>query len=151
MDKLTIISDDTEIFKRNIDRELRIEELKKQNYFNPVFVNFYHSGSFTIVDKKIDINRINILNVTINNQEKNIIDFVDNPKPLSKDIKIKSIIKFKDTSLFEQILLRFSDRIVDNNLVFDKEITDFINHLTWDGKYHSLVAETMYLNEMKNI
>lgn len=137
-----LIYEDINIYLGEIEKEKRIKQLKLNNNYDERIVNFYHNGYFVINNKKTSINMINLLVAETNSEKKYIIDFVDSEEPLSKDIKILEIIKFRDSSMFEILMNKYRDKIKDNTLKFDQEMTNYFNSLTWDGKLHTLVPET---------
>ena len=144
MSNIEIISDDTEILKKEEERLERLKEIEKNNEFNPKYLDFYYNGFFIINDKKISIDKINII---ISNDNKYFLDIVDDIFPFPKDIKIKKIIKFKNTSMLEYILKTYAEKIDNNILIFDEEIIDFLKNIKWDGKYNSIAPETIYMKE----
>ena len=144
MNNIEIISNDTEILKKEEERLERLKEIEKNNEFNPKYLDFYYNGFFIINDKKISIDKINII---ISNDNKYFLDIVDDIFPFPKDIKIKKIIKFKNTSMLEYILKTYAEKIDNNILIFDKEIIDFLKNIKWDGKYNSIAPETIYMKE----
>ena len=72
---------------------------------------------------------------------------MDDIFPFPKDIKIKKIIKFKNTSMLEDFLKKYDEKIDKNILKFDKEILDFLKNIKWNGKYNSIAPETIYMKE----
>ncbi|MBR3523092.1 MAG: hypothetical protein IKN87_00180 [Bacilli bacterium] len=144
MSNIEIISDDTEILKKEEERLERLKEIEKNNEFNPKYLDFYYNGFFIINDKKISIDKVNII---ISDNDKYYLDIVDDIFPFPKDIKIKKIIKFKNTSMLEDFLKKYDEKIDKNILKFDKEILDFLKNIKWNGKYNSIAPETIYMKE----
>lgn len=141
MNNIKVISDDTEIFKRNIELEHKLREEEKNTDYNNPIVNFYYNGKIKINNSIIDINRINLLKIKEGTDYRYILDFLDSD-PLDNNFKIIKIIKFKDTRAFEELISKYKEYIIDNVLSFDEKIINYLKNITLNEEKHTLVPET---------
>ena len=147
-EKITIISDDTKVFNDYKEKLNRIEKLKKENEYDSIILNFYQDGIFIIDGKKTGINEVNIISIKKENDIDHLIDFLNSDTPLPLDLNIVAITKYKNASLFAELMNKYKDKINDNILVFDDEMKNFLFNTKWDGEYHTLTTEAheLYLS-----
>ena len=147
MNNVKVISNDNEAFEKGYAREKKIKELKNTKEYDKQIVDFYNNGIIVINNIDIPINKINIIKDIDNNY---FIDIVNPSFKIHTTKKIKKIISYKNTSLFENLINKYKNNINGNRLVMNNEMAlEFIKE-KWDGNYHSLVAETDYLNSINN-
>ena len=147
MNDIKVLSNDNEAFEKGYAREKKIKELKNTKEYDKQIVDFYNNGIIVINNIDIPINKINIIKDIDNNY---FIDIVNPSFKIHTTKKIKKIISYKNTSLFENLINKYKNNINGNRLVMNNEMAlEFIKE-KWDGNYHSLVAETDYLNSINN-
>ena len=147
MNDIKVLSNDNEAFEKEYAREKKIKELKNTKEYDKQIVDFYNNGIIVINNIDIPINKINIIKDIDNNY---FIDIVNPSFKIQTTKKIKKIISYKNTSLFENLINKYKNNINGNRLVMNNEMAlEFIKE-KWDGNYHSLVAETDYLNSINN-
>ena len=137
-------TNDKELFDHIIERGKRIEELKKENQYDPKILNFYKNGSLIIKGMIIPITKVNVVEDDKKNQ---FIDIVDKHFVLPENIVIKKITSFRDTSLFQISVEKYKDKIKNNQIELTDEMLKELLTSKWDGKYHTLTPEAALLQE----
>lgn len=147
MNDVKVLSNDKEVSEKRYAEENKIKELKKTKNYDKKIVDFYNNGIIVINNIDIPIDKINIIKDTDNNY---FIDIVNPSFKMQTTKKIKKIISYKNTSLFEALINKYKNIINENKLVMNNEMAlEFLKE-KWDGNYHSLVAEADYLNSINN-
>lgn len=139
-----MISNDSEVFLRNINYEKMCKDAQSQEGRDTVFDNFCKHGVFIKNNQEISISNLNVLKLQ---EKENVFYYLDdiNSSTLDKKYKILKIVPFKDTTIIQKIYNTYKNSIHDNKLIMTEELEAQLKGYiaNWDERRENFVCSSI--------
>ena len=136
------IFEDTHIVDSAYIYDKKLTELRESFVMNNK-AKFYYEGTLKMNDNKVSIRSLKIISTNMGY----LLDYIHG-RALPRELKIKRIINFVDTSAFEIFINKYQGEIYNNELELNSDMVTYLNSIVvnYDGKINNLVPETMAVN-----